>query len=152
MVILLTCPHGHQFEAVTLARPPARSAAPPSWCPPTGWRPCRSRRQLRCRTRTGRWTQTPRPLAVPRGHAGAGRVRRARAPDDLAVPGYEILGELGRGGMGVVYLARHVELRRLVALKMVLAGAHAGANEVARFSREAEAVARLQHPHIVRIY
>jgi hypothetical protein len=69
-----------------------------------------------------------------------------------AIPGYEIVGELGRGGMGVVYLARQVRLNRPCALKVILAGAHADPIAAVRFLGEAEAVAKLQHPGIVQIH
>ena len=68
------------------------------------------------------------------------------------VPGFQIEGILGRGGMGVVYKARHLVLKRVVALKMILSGGHAGTGERQRFRAEAEAVARLQHPNIVQVY
>ena len=69
-----------------------------------------------------------------------------------AVPGYEILGVLGRGGMGVVYQARQLKAQRLVALKMIRSVEHASPQDRLRFQIEAEAVARLQHPNIVQLY
>jgi serine/threonine-protein kinase len=68
------------------------------------------------------------------------------------VPGYEVYEVLGQGGMGVVYLARQLGLGRPVALKMILHAAYAGPEERRRFHSEAEAIARVQHPHIVQIY
>src|SRR6266516_1982467 len=68
------------------------------------------------------------------------------------VPGYNVEAELGHGGMGVVYRAWHLRLHRRVALKMLLAGAHAQPAERERFLREAEAVAGLRHPNIVQVY
>src|SRR5258708_5124041 len=79
----------------------------------------------------------------------------ARPQEGMALPriqGYEVESVLGRGGMGVVFRARHLRLNRTVALKMALADAYAGPHERERFQREAEAVAGLRHPNIVQIH
>jgi hypothetical protein len=68
------------------------------------------------------------------------------------IPGYEVEAVLGVGGMGVVFQARHLRLNRVIALKMLLAGAYAAPRELARFQREAEAVAGLCHANIVQIH
>ncbi len=68
------------------------------------------------------------------------------------IPGYEVEAVLGRGGMGVVYKARHPRLNRAVALKMLLAGPYAGPGELERFLREAETVAGLRHANIVQVH
>jgi serine/threonine-protein kinase len=76
-------------------------------------------------------------------------------PDESAlpeIPGYEVEAILGRGGMGIVFRAKHLRLNRLVALKMILAGAYAGRREKDRFQQEAEAVAALRHPNIVQVH
>lgn len=65
---------------------------------------------------------------------------------------YQILEEIGRGGMGIVFRAKHLELQREVALKLIRSGEFANAEETARFKAETEACARLQHPNIVPIY
>src|SRR4051812_47620971 len=88
--------------------------------------------------------------AVVRHLRGAGGLPRPEARR-VEVPGYEVLGELGRGGMGVVYKARHLKLNRIVALKMVLAGGHAEPSALVRFLAEAETVSRLSHPNVVQV-
>src|SRR5437763_6397306 len=79
-------------------------------------------------------------------------VRAAMGSGLPDVPGYEVQCELGRGGMGVVYKARHLRLNRLVALKMIRTGTNADIEEQLRFVGEARAAARLQHVNVVQIF
>lgn len=68
------------------------------------------------------------------------------------IPGYEVVCVLGQGGMGIVYQARHLKLNREVALKMIVSGSNASLADIERFQTEAEAAARLHHPHVVQIF
>ena len=102
-------------------------------------------------------TVTDAEAPAPDGHDGGdtatvtsgGSRRPVIAPD---IPGYEIVGELGRGGMGVVYKARQTTLNRPVAIKMILGGKYTDPLAQARFLVEAEVIARLSHPHVVQVF
>jgi tRNA A-37 threonylcarbamoyl transferase component Bud32 len=87
------------------------------------------------------------PANAPAGATGPS------VPHELpALPDYEVLGLIDEGGMGTVYRARQLRLQRPAAIKMIRAGRHARADQLARFRAEAEAVARLRHPNVIQIY
>jgi formylglycine-generating enzyme required for sulfatase activity/tRNA A-37 threonylcarbamoyl transferase component Bud32 len=114
--------------------------------------------QTRVQAQPGTLLSLPR-RALPAPYPSGARLSRDPSDDPpvprstgVRIPGYEILGELGRGGMGVVCKARHLRLNRIVALKMVLSGGQATPEERLRFLAEAEAIAAVKHPGIVQVH
>jgi serine/threonine protein kinase len=128
---LLRCPNGHEWEAGA----PTPSGGAASSCPVCG--------SLEQSGATETITVPPPPADEP---------HPASAPPLPAVEGYEILGELGRGGMGIVYKARHLGRNQIVAVKVFRRERLAHPEALRRFRREAQAAARLSHPNIVVVY
>jgi predicted Ser/Thr protein kinase len=151
MPLLLKCPHGHQWELPTDLG--GQMAGVPLVCPvcgavvdpPAVALPASEAETL---------PPQPAPAAEPASAAPTPMPARPvpAAEDRPTVIGYDILEELGRGGMGVVYRARHTRLDRLVAIKILPAEVSDEPAFAERFAREARALAKLNHPHIVSIY
>ncbi|MBI3411055.1 MAG: protein kinase [Planctomycetes bacterium] len=134
MAQFLTCPNGHRWELSD----DSKSSRSAPICPI-----CSAAGSLRTLQVMDELPPLPQPQIQP---------ARASPLRSFQAAGYEILGELGRGGMGVVYKARQTSLNRLVALKMLPGGTIHDAEALTRLRVEALTVARLQHPHIVHIY
>jgi cytochrome c peroxidase len=96
----------------------------------------------------------PPKVAPPANPAlgGAATIDWKSEASRLPIPGYKVLFEIGRGGMGVVYKAREQKLNRIVALKMIVSGRFTSVDLLARFRTETQIVAQLQHPNIMQIY
>ena len=137
-----TCPQGHTWSAVGPATEPCPHCAAPALAPA----PSAATVVLRG-PRPG--SAGPRPDDTPRRGADLALTQLAFAAP--SVPGFTVLGELGRGGMGVVFRARQDVLGRLVALKMIQAAA-ASPEILARFRAEAESIAGLRHANIVQVH
>jgi Protein kinase domain len=88
----------------------------------------------------------------PAGDSAPSAAEGERPAPLAAISGYEVLDELGHGGMGIVYKARDLSLGRIVAIKMIAEAAYAQPAQLRRFLAEAEAVARLKHPNIIAIH
>jgi serine/threonine protein kinase len=96
------------------------------------------------------WNQRPGESTTEQSGSPLLHARPATLPESF--DGYDILEVIGRGGMSVVYKARQVKLNRVVALKMLLAGAHASPKIIARLKAESETIAAIHHPNIVKIH
>jgi len=177
MPMVVRCPRGHVYPIPDVAIPPGDTSALCPICSTRTEVPAMRIEAVATPTATvleplsepvsptsfaDRRTLELEPWSVPmpdRATVELGPDRTAQPPgtapsrlDDVpAPPGYELLRELGRGGMGVVYQARRVADGQVVALKMILGGSQAGPAERERFLAEAETLIQLRHPNIVRV-